>query len=126
MGSSDWLKYAYKDHNKWIKIIESFGEYDYAEDLVMEAYIVLYNGILFHVLAPTNFFIKWYDILCNFILIMYVNFNVADYYVFMWSCIACTCFIWNSVYIKHEQLKSIIHIVGVQLPLYRALKLSNF
>lgn len=90
------------------------------------AYIVLYNGLLFHVLAPTNNFIKWYDILCNFILIMYVNFNVADYYVFMWSFIACACFIWNSVYIKHEQLKSIIHIAGVQLPLYRALKLSNF
>lgn len=43
MGSADWLKYAYKDHKKWIRIIESFGEYDYAEDLVMEAYIVLYK-----------------------------------------------------------------------------------
>ena len=43
MGGSDWLKYAFKDHNKWIKIIQSFGEYDYAEDLVQEAYIVLYK-----------------------------------------------------------------------------------
>jgi hypothetical protein len=90
------------------------------------AYIVFNNGILFHVLAPTNIFIKWYDIICNSALIMYVNFNVVDYYVFLWSCIACTCFTWNSMYIKHEQLKAIIHIVGVQLPLYRALQLSNF
>lgn len=43
MGRADWLEFAFKDHQKWIKIIESFGEYDYAEDLVMEAYIVLYK-----------------------------------------------------------------------------------
>lgn len=43
MGDADWLKYAFKDHNKWVKVIQSFGEYDYAEDLVQEAYIVLYK-----------------------------------------------------------------------------------
>ena len=43
MGRADWLEFAFKDHQKWIKIIESFGEFDYAEDLVMEAYIVLYK-----------------------------------------------------------------------------------
>ena len=43
MGSADWLKYAFKEHSKWIKVIESFGEKEYAEDLVQEAYIVLYK-----------------------------------------------------------------------------------
>ncbi len=43
MGDAEWLKIAYKDHLKWIKIIESFGETEYAEDLVQEAYIVLYK-----------------------------------------------------------------------------------
>jgi len=43
MGRPDWLEYAFKEHSKWIKVIESFGEYEYAEDLVQEAYIVLYK-----------------------------------------------------------------------------------
>jgi len=38
-----WLGIVAKRHNEWIKIINSFGEYDYAEDLVQEAYIILYK-----------------------------------------------------------------------------------
>lgn len=43
MGNADWLEIAFKDHRKWVKVIESFGETEYAEDLVQEAYIVLYK-----------------------------------------------------------------------------------
>lgn len=43
MGNANWLKYAFKEHSKWIKVINSFGEFNYAEDLVQEAYIVLYK-----------------------------------------------------------------------------------
>jgi len=43
MGKADFLEVVYKEHNTFIKIINSFGEYDYAEDLVQEAYLVLYK-----------------------------------------------------------------------------------
>jgi len=38
-----WLELVAKQHKTWIKIINSFGEYDMAEDIVQEAYIVLYK-----------------------------------------------------------------------------------
>jgi len=38
-----WLTKVAERHKEWIKIINSFGEYDYAEDLVQECYIVLYK-----------------------------------------------------------------------------------
>ena len=40
---SDWLSIIVKHHNEWIKIINSFGEYDYAEDIVQEMYIALHK-----------------------------------------------------------------------------------
>lgn len=38
-----WLRYAAKDHKKWIKIVNSFGKTNVAEDIVQEAYMVLYK-----------------------------------------------------------------------------------
>lgn len=38
-----WLGKVAERHKEWIKIINSFGEYDYAEDLVQECYLVLYK-----------------------------------------------------------------------------------
>jgi len=40
---SGWLGKVAERHKEWIKIINSFGEYDYAEDLVQECYLVLYK-----------------------------------------------------------------------------------
>lgn len=90
------------------------------------AYVVFSNGLLYHVTAHENVLIKWYDILCNTCMVIYVNMYVMNIYVFFWSCTAGACFIWNSIYIKHEPLKAFFNVVGVQLPLYRALQLSNF
>ena len=39
----EWLALVAKRHQEWIRIINSFGEYDYAEDLVQEFYITLYK-----------------------------------------------------------------------------------
>ena len=39
----DWLGGVAKQHKEWIKIINGFGEFDYAEDLVQEFYITLYK-----------------------------------------------------------------------------------
>lgn len=38
-----WLEKVAKHHDEWIKIIHTFGEYDYAEDIVQETYIALYK-----------------------------------------------------------------------------------
>ena len=38
-----WLNQVAEHHKEWIKIINSFGEYDYAEDIVQETYIALYK-----------------------------------------------------------------------------------
>lgn len=42
MGNQhQWLKLVAKKHSTWIGIVHSFGEYNYAEDIVQEAYIAL-------------------------------------------------------------------------------------
>jgi RNA polymerase sigma factor (sigma-70 family) len=38
-----WLRYAAKDHKKWVSIVCSFGGCHIAEDIVQEAYLVLYK-----------------------------------------------------------------------------------
>jgi len=40
---NSWLEKVAEHHNEWIKIIHSFGEYDYAQDLVQETYITLWK-----------------------------------------------------------------------------------
>jgi DNA-directed RNA polymerase specialized sigma24 family protein len=41
--SADWLKIVAKDHDKWIKLVESFGERQYQDDIVQEAYLALHK-----------------------------------------------------------------------------------
>jgi len=38
---TDWLNIVATQHEDWIKIVNGFGEYNYAEDLVQESYIRL-------------------------------------------------------------------------------------
>ena len=40
---TEWLGKVAERHNEWIAIINSFGEYDYAEDLVQECYLTIYK-----------------------------------------------------------------------------------
>ena len=40
---NSWLEKVAEHHNEWIKIVQSFGEYDYAQDIVQETYIALYK-----------------------------------------------------------------------------------
>lgn len=37
--NADWLKYIAKYHNEYLKIVRSWGEFDYAEDIVQEMYL---------------------------------------------------------------------------------------
>ena len=38
-----WLSKVAERHEEWIKIVNSFGEFNYAEDFVQEMYLVLYK-----------------------------------------------------------------------------------
>lgn len=42
MGS-EWLGKVAERHSEWIKIVESFGEKNFQEDIVQEAYMVIYK-----------------------------------------------------------------------------------
>lgn len=41
--NNQWLAKVAQYHNDWIKVIQTFGEYDYAEDIVQESYIALWK-----------------------------------------------------------------------------------
>ena len=43
MGEAEWLSKVSERHNEWIKIVHSFGEYHYADDIVQEMYLVLHK-----------------------------------------------------------------------------------
>ena len=38
-----WINEVYKHHKEWLNIVKSFGEAEYAEDLVQEMYICLHK-----------------------------------------------------------------------------------
>ena len=40
MGS-EWLSKVAERHNEWIKIVESFGEKNFQEDIVQQSYLII-------------------------------------------------------------------------------------
>jgi DNA-directed RNA polymerase specialized sigma24 family protein len=40
---TEWLAKVAERHQEWISIVKSFGEYDFAEDLVQECYLTIYK-----------------------------------------------------------------------------------
>jgi predicted DNA-binding protein YlxM (UPF0122 family) len=41
--TAEWLGIIAKDHEKWIKIVKSFGEKNFHEDIVQSSYLALYK-----------------------------------------------------------------------------------
>lgn len=41
MDRAEWLSIVAEQHNEWVTIVRSFGEKNFAEDIVMESYIAL-------------------------------------------------------------------------------------
>ena len=39
----EWLKIVAKDHKEWVKLVQSFGEDFFAEDIVQESYLRLHK-----------------------------------------------------------------------------------
>ena len=75
--------------------------------------IVAINGILYHT-NPSNTTLRNWDITCNTIMISYTvyNYNQSRIFAFMGT----TSFIINSYFAS-----DIIHVLGVQIPLFFAL-----
>lgn len=40
---TQWLSIVAQRHKEWVSIVKSFGEYDYAEDIVQECYLTLHK-----------------------------------------------------------------------------------
>ena len=40
---TQWLAKVAERHYEWVKIVNSFGEFNYAEDLVQQCYLTLYK-----------------------------------------------------------------------------------
>ncbi len=40
---TQWLSIVAERHNEWVSIVKSFGEYDFCEDIVQEAYLTIYK-----------------------------------------------------------------------------------
>lgn len=43
MDNNKWLEKVAEHHKEWVKIVNGFGEFDYAEDIVQETYIALWK-----------------------------------------------------------------------------------
>lgn len=51
---TDWMNIVARQHEDWIKIVNAFGEYNYAEDIVQEAYIRLIKYATPHRIIKDN------------------------------------------------------------------------
>lgn len=52
--NNQWLGKVAEHHAEWVKVVQSFGEYDYAEDIVQESYIALWKYADAEKLLDTN------------------------------------------------------------------------
>ena len=43
MGKAQWLNKVAQRHSEWVKIVEGFGEKNFQEDIVQQAYLVIYQ-----------------------------------------------------------------------------------
>ena len=87
----------------------------------MIAHLVAFNGLLFHTFFRTNQTFKYYDIMCNVLLTLYVNASARDPWILFFTIIAIVGFANNIHSPEHkpqELAKDIAHVLNVQLPLF--------
>ena len=90
------------------------------------AQIVAFNGLIFHAFFRTSPTMKYYDIICNIILTMYVNTKARNPWILFFTIIATIGFMNNTHKPKEkiqETAKDIAHVLTVQLPLFIGLHL---
>lgn len=83
--------------------------------------LVTFNGVLFHMFYRRNRVVKYYDILCNMLLILYVNLVALDKVVLFWTCMGVIGFLLNTI----SNNSDITHVLAVQSPLALALHYSG-
>lgn len=75
--------------------------------------IIFINGILFHYLYINNKYIKYYDIICNNLLFLYLNImtNSQPY------CLIFTFYIYIMFYLNQNYFNkdNFIHVFGIQM-----------
>ena len=75
--------------------------------------IIFVNGFIFYILFDKNEYIKFYDIICNNLLFLYLNVLT----IYQPYCLMCTLYIYMLFYLNQNYFKkdNFIHIIGVQL-----------
>jgi hypothetical protein len=89
------------------------------------AFIVFFNGILFHIFFPNSFFMKTFDICCNAVLVILINIFAWNLIVVYLTCFSVVCFVINSMSGVKSVSKSLVHVIGVQGPLFLALIIAE-
>lgn len=84
------------------------------------------NGLVFHVFYHKNVFVKWVDTITNIILIIHINIQAYNAYVFMWSCFGIGCFMVNVPIKDYEIMEPLIHVTCVQFSGFVCMVLSGF
>jgi hypothetical protein len=84
------------------------------------------NGLVFHVFYHKNVFVKWVDTITNIILIIHINIQAYNAYVFMWSCFGIGCFMVNVPIKDYELMEPLIHVTCVQFSGFVCMVLSGF
>jgi hypothetical protein len=89
------------------------------------ALIVFFNGVVYHLLLPSYFWMKLFDICCNTVMVILVNIFAWNLFVTLLTCFAILSFLINSNGGFHAIAKSLIHVFGVQVPLCAALIIAE-
>jgi len=88
--------------------------------------LVSTNGLVFHVFYHKNVFVKCVDTITNIILIIHINIQAYNAYVFMWSCFGIGCFMVNVPIKDYEIMEPLIHVTCVQFSGFVCMVLSGF
>ena len=88
--------------------------------------LVSTNGLVFHVFYHKNVFVKCVDTITNIILIIHINIQAYNAYVFMWSCFGIGCFMVNVPMKDYEIMEPLIHVTCVQFSGFVCMVLSGF
>ena len=101
-----------------LHIIEALGVLPYGYLFIIQesymAIVVLFNGLLYHVLFPHRIVIRFYDIIMNSIMISYVNIKTINtYFVSSMTLLAIIVYVFNIKY-NRKFFRSILHVIGVQ------------
>jgi hypothetical protein len=85
------------------------------------AFVVFFNGIVYHGFFSDNRLVKIFDILCNTALTIWVNVAAMNPTVTSLTAFAVACFALNVALKLPGHANSLIHVLGVQAPLFGAL-----